>query len=93
MDLIITSEDRLREIITECINNFTPPPLERNPEKIYLHSIAELARFLKCSPLTAQKLKNSGRIRYKQYGRKCIFNTEEVLDDLAKQKTPIRKRV
>jgi excisionase family DNA binding protein len=47
-----------------------------------LHSIQELADFLGCSTPKAQKLKNSGRIRYYQTGRKVIFNPAEILEDL-----------
>ena len=37
---------------------------------VHLHSLKDLANFLDCSVVTAQKLKNSGKIRYKQFGRK-----------------------
>lgn len=87
MELIITTEEKIEEIINRCLANHTqvliPAP---KPETQYLHSINQLARFLNCSPVTAQKLKNSGKIRYKQFGRKCVFNTVEVLEDLNKVK-------
>jgi hypothetical protein len=59
-----------------------------NPEKIeenkMLYSLKELANFLGCSIVTAFKLKNSKKIRYQQFGRKLIFNTSEVNEDLRK---------
>ncbi len=63
----------------------TPTEPEHTPTE-YLHSIQELANFLGCSAPTAQNIKNSGKIRYKQFGRKLIFSTTEVLEDLSKKK-------
>jgi hypothetical protein len=87
MELIITTEEKIEEIINRCLANHSQVLIsEPKPETHYLHSINQLARFLNCSPATAQKLKNSGKIRYKQFGRKCVFNTTEVLEDLSKVK-------
>lgn len=47
--------------------------------KKHLHSLKELAELLGCSVPTAQRLKNSGRIPFKQFGRTLIFDSEEVL--------------
>ena len=44
-----------------------------------LYSMQELADFLGCSTVTAQTIKNSGKIPYYQIGRKCIFDTDKVL--------------
>lgn len=55
---------------------------ERPAKAEYLYSLRELAKFLGCSVVTAQKIKNSGKIRYTQIGRKLMFNTSEVLEDL-----------
>ncbi|MGD9930246.1 MAG: helix-turn-helix domain-containing protein [Mangrovibacterium sp.] len=49
------------------------------PQTEVLHSIAELARFLGCSTVTAQRYKNEKRFPYKQVGRKVMFNTADVL--------------
>lgn len=57
----------------------TPAP---DPEP-YVYSINGLARFLQCSVPTAQKLKNSGRIPVKQFGRKLVFIKSEVLQALS----------
>jgi len=88
MSLVLTTREELRELFFEALEkhqaNTTPPP---QPEPTaHLHSIKELADFLDCSIVTAHKLKKSGKIRYKQFGRKLIFSTSEVLEDLAKIK-------
>lgn len=51
-------------------------PVQKSHNK--LHSIRELAEFLNVSTTTAQKYKNEG-CPCIQYGRKVIFDTEEVL--------------
>ena len=61
-----------------------PVPPQEKPQ--YLYSIKELAIFLHVSIVTAQKIKNSGSIHYTQIGRKLIFNTLQILEDLAKKK-------
>ena len=43
-----------------------------------IHSIQELADFLNCCTATAQKLKNSGKIPFIQFGRKLIIDPEQV---------------
>ena len=48
-----------------------------------LYSIKELAEFLKCSTVTAQKIKNSGRIPFSQTGRKVVFDGNAVLQALS----------
>ena len=74
---LINEVKALRELLTAPTET-APPPTE------YLHSIQELANFLGCSAPTAQNIKNSGKIRYKQFGRKLIFSTSEILEDLGK---------
>jgi hypothetical protein len=87
MELIITTEEKIEEIVTRCLKSHKPEECQefRTKDK-YLYSIVQLADFLNCSPVTAQKLKNSGKIRYKQFGRKCVFNTSEILEDLNNSK-------
>jgi len=74
----------VRELI-EIINYKTqaepiPAPQQEQPQ--YLYSMQELADFLHVSIVTAQKIKNSGSIRYTQIGRKLIFNTVQIMEDL-----------
>lgn len=49
-----------------------------------LYSLQEVADFLHCSVVTAQKFKNEGRFPYWQVGRKCIFDTEKILKAMEK---------
>lgn len=86
MELIITTQEKIEEIVNRCLTNFNPVQILPKSETQYLYSINQLARFLNCSPGTAQKLKNSGKIRYKQFGRKCVFNTDEILEDLGRNR-------
>ena len=87
-EIILTTPEELREILNECLVNRNPAPqLTTEPEPhILLHSIHALASFLGCSDVTAFKLKKSGKIRYRQFGRKLVFNTAEVLEDLNKKR-------
>ena len=59
---------------------------EQKTEPKMLYSIKELAEFLHCSIVTAQKIKNSGRIPFVQTGRKVVFNSELVMQALSKGK-------
>jgi hypothetical protein len=86
--IIITTSEEIEAIIKKHLSMFKFPQNQEENEKrdvpVHLHSIKALADFLDCSIVTAQKLKNSGKIRYKQFGRKVIFNTTEVLEDLGR---------
>ena len=83
-EIIVITREELEEIIENCFVRYLPKLVEpaKHPDNKFLYSLRELANFLGCSIVTAQKLKNSGRIRHKKYGRKLIFNTAEILDDL-----------
>ncbi len=85
-EIIITSPEKLKQLISECLNegrqNDNKPTISREPK--YIYSLKDLAESLGCSVLTAFNLKNSGKIRYTQYGRKLIFNLDFVLEDLQK---------
>ncbi len=61
----------------------TPPEQKTEPKMLY--SIKELADFLQCSTVTAQKIKNSGRIPYAQTGRKVVFDGNAVLLAISKK--------
>jgi len=87
-EIIVITPDQLRKIINKCLNKKqtepTPAPPQEKPQ--YLYSIKQLADFLHVCLPTAQKIKNSGAIRYVQTGRKLIFNTMQIMEDLAKKK-------
>lgn len=87
-NIILTTPEQLEAIVNKCLarHDLTPNPEPKSEseaeEERYLHSIKELAKFLGCSIVTAQKLKNSGDLRYRQFGRKVIFSKAEILEDL-----------
>ena len=87
-ELIVLTREELVEIIDDSFARHLPTIKEpvKQPEQKLLYSLKELANFLGCSVVTAQHLKNNGRIRYKQFGRKLIFNTQEVLEDIGNSK-------
>ena len=64
-----------------------PQPQERK----ILYSIKELSDFIGCSTVTAQKLKNEGRIPYRQVGRKVMFDSVEVLSAMDSGKKKHRR--
>jgi len=76
-------EDKLTAIVEQAvIKALAARPnntIEQPPERKTMYSIRELSEFIGCSTVTAQKLKNEGRIPYRQIGRKCMFDTVEVL--------------
>ncbi len=86
-EIILVTPSELREILKQCLadQNQTNQASPRPEDPKYLHSLKELATFLGCSIVSAQKLKNSGVIRYKQFGRKLVFSTAEILEDLNKK--------
>jgi hypothetical protein len=93
-DIIVVTRQELEEIVDNCFARFLPKLIEslKQPEPKFLYSMKELGNFLGCSTVTAQQLKNSGRIRFKQFGRKHIFNTVEILEDLDKKQWRFRNR-
>jgi len=52
----------------------------------FIYGITGLAKFLKVSLPTAQKIKNSGRIPFSQAERTIIFRKVEVLEALSNKK-------
>lgn len=59
---------------------------QQKPQQEPIRGIEGLAKFLKCSPVTAQKLKNSGKIPYSQYGRIVMFDPDKVMEALENRK-------
>jgi excisionase family DNA binding protein len=83
--LLSVSLDELKTYIREAVKESLDGIKQPEPTQ-YFYSIKELASFLQCSTTTIQKLKNSGKIRFKQFGRKCVFSSDEVLEDIASRK-------
>jgi len=74
-------ETLIQNSVTKALNehqlsgNSNP---DQTPEHKTLYSIKDLADFIGCSTVTAQKIKNSGRIPFRQVGRKILFDTLDV---------------
>lgn len=87
--VVVATEDQvkgwMREVLAECSIS-KPAEVDENKDKKYEYGIAGLARILDCSITTAQKWKNSGKIPYKQIGRKVIFDVDKVLEAVSKKK-------
>lgn len=69
------------ELLKQGQNASAVPAPMAEPKMLY--SIKELAEFLQCSTVTAQKIKNSGRIPFSQTGRKVVFDGNAVLQALS----------
>ena len=72
------------ELMNQQKTNVPIVPEVRETKMLY--SIKELADFLNCSIVTAQKIKNSGAIPFSQTGRKCVFDGGAILAALANKK-------
>ena len=87
----------VREEIEIVVSNFlnsnqkSSIGLNQPTDKKYIYSIKELAVFLNCSPVTAQKLKNKGLIPCLQVGRKLMFDQELVIAAMTKIGKGLRK--
>jgi hypothetical protein len=96
--MVIMQESSLTEIIERSVeksvakamgvkSDLPPQP----PERRTLHSIRELAEFIGCSTPTAHGFKASGRIPYRQIGRKVMFDTFDVLNAMDQSNKKSRK--
>ena len=79
-------EEKFQQLIENAVSKAMAkhmPPQVVAIEKKYIDSMQGLADELHMSIVTAQKLKNSGRIPYKQEGRKVLFEMGEVLNAMS----------
>lgn len=86
-NVINASRDEARTLLMEIFDVKKPEPVittTKQDENDTISSIRELAEELKCSIVTAQKLKNSGKIPYQQFGRKVLFSKKAVKEALIK---------
>jgi hypothetical protein len=67
------------EFLNLLKSNTPPPPAQAPKEKITIKGIHALAKFLQVSAVTAQTIKNSGKIPYSQFNRTIVFDGDEVL--------------
>lgn len=88
-------EEKLVAMIEYAVNKAFAanqnPTSEPPPERKVMHSMQELSDFIGCSTVTAQKLKNEGRIPYRQIGRKVMFDSSEILKAMELRKKKSRK--
>jgi hypothetical protein len=73
------------DVVKSELNN-EPQQITEQKEKILIRGIHGLAKFLGTSPVTAQALKNSGKIPYSQFGRVILFDGDKVLEAMAGNK-------
>jgi len=100
MELIFTTDEKLKEIVSQAILNHSLNNKREIIETASLNRVHDeqitsmigLAEYLKCSVVTAQQLKNSGKIRFRQFNRKLIFLKSELMEDLAKSTFGKRNR-
>ena len=80
---ITFDEEKLAEVVRRAVKEQMEAMMiqkeEQPKERRILYSMKELADFIGCCVPTAQRMKNEGRIPYKQIGRKVMFDTVEVL--------------
>ena len=100
MFTIQIDEIRLAEVVRQAVKqqmecrSDVAADAEMKVKGVFLYSLKELADFLHCSTPTAQRMKNEGRIPYKQTGRKVIYDTEEILrsmEHVLGKKSKLRK--
>jgi len=90
MDIIITTEERLRSIIQECL--IKAPPITEDTtkpsiEKEFVKSIADIAEMFSCSTVTAQRIKNQiPKNSYFQCGRTFSISKSFLLEEFPKIK-------
>lgn len=80
-------EPIFKQWVRETLFEVTPqqPIPAPDPEPL-IFGIKGLSEFLHVSMPTAQRIKNSGRVRYSQAERTIIFNKAEVLEALTPKK-------
>ena len=93
MEIIVITPEQLKQIILDCLSAILVKDEKTitEPSK-YLHSIKDLSEFLGCSKATAHKIKKSGILRYSQIGRKILFNTREIMEDLTTRQIQIKRQ-
>lgn len=96
--MVVIEDEKFLEMIRNIVKEELESILNRREEvektstqPAFLYSIRELADFLHCSTVTAQKMKNLGYFHYRQAGRKLIFNTAEVLKAMEPGKRKFRR--
>jgi hypothetical protein len=84
MELIITTPETLRfeveAAVSRALANQQPRKETIEQQKQHAYSIKEGADFFKCSPVTFQRWKNEGYVKYVQHGRKLVIDLQGTLE-------------
>ena len=81
---LIRIENKLGELDTSFHRSKTTSNNSLDPEPL-IYGIKGLAKFLQVSTVTAQKIKNSGKIPFSQVERTIVLNKVDVLEALKKK--------
>lgn len=76
--LIQVGRDELSRMIAEAVREAMPEEVKQSTPQPFIKGIHELAKFLRVSPVRAQKLKNEGVFPYWQDGRTLLFDPDKV---------------
>jgi hypothetical protein len=92
MDLILTTPEQLRLIVSDCLTEIYDKHhkfQEESPKSEnhrYEYSTKGASMRLGISEVTFQKWKNARLFKYTQIGRKCIYDIPSILEDLSRNK-------
>lgn len=84
MIVLQLSQDELTRIISDAVRNAMPEEMKESTPQPFIKGIHELAKFLRVSPVRAQKLKNEGVFPYWQDGRTLLFDPDKVRQSMNK---------
>ncbi len=81
-DLVVIQEAKLIDLLRTVIADEIGKRMEAKAPRPKVKGIHGLAEALNCSVAKAQKLKNSGTIRYFQDQKLVLFDYDQVMEDL-----------
>ena len=84
MIVLQLTQDELTKIISEAVRIAMPQGIKESTPQPFIKGIHELAKFLRVSPVRAQKLKNEGAFPYWQDGRTLLFDPDKVRQSMQK---------
>jgi len=70
--------EELVQMIAQAVRDGQPEDVKQVTPQPFIKGIHELAKFLRVSPVRAQKLKNEGVFPYWQDGRTLLFDPDKV---------------
>jgi hypothetical protein len=84
MIVLQLSQDELTRIISDAVRIAMPSNIQESTPQPFIKGIHELAKFLRVSPVRAQKLKNEGAFPYWKDGRTLLFDPDKVRQSMQK---------